>query len=72
MKKTLLVIFAILATAQLYAQQNKLSGTITDTLSSQPLNGASVTIAGKVAGTTTDSRTLTFWLTVSTNTFLGA
>ncbi len=56
MKKILFILLIIFSTAQLYAQQNKLSGNVTDSLSGRPLNGASIIIKGKVAGTTTDSK----------------
>ncbi len=56
MKKLLIIIFILLGAAHIYAQQNRLTGIITDTVSGQPVNGASITIKGKVAGTTTDHK----------------
>ncbi|ASU34898.1 TonB-dependent receptor [Mucilaginibacter xinganensis] len=55
MKKLFLIIL-LLSCAKIYAQQVRISGTITDTLSNQPINGASITVKGKIAGTITDSR----------------
>jgi outer membrane receptor protein involved in Fe transport len=40
----------------LYAQQTKLSGTITDPETQQPLVGVSVAVKGKVLGTVTDAK----------------
>jgi iron complex outermembrane receptor protein len=55
MKKILLFII-FLGCTKLYAQQTRISGTITDSLTKQPINGASITVKGKIAGTITDSK----------------
>ncbi|MGZ3874089.1 MAG: TonB-dependent receptor [Mucilaginibacter sp.] len=55
MKKLFLIII-LFSCVKLYAQQVRISGTITDSLTNQPVNGASITVKGKIAGTITDSK----------------
>jgi len=55
MKKFILIIL-LLSCVKLYAQQKHISGTITDGATNQPINGASITVKGKIAGTITDSK----------------
>ena len=55
MKKILLIIL-LLGCAKLYAQQARITGTITDSLSNSPINGAGITVKGKIAGTITDAK----------------
>jgi iron complex outermembrane receptor protein len=56
MKHNLLLILLLLASTVLFAQNITVSGNIIDATSKEPLAGASVTIKGKLAGTTTDSK----------------
>lgn len=55
MKKILLMICWIVTAALAYAQDNTISGTITDSESQRPVEGASVIIKGKLSGAVTDS-----------------
>jgi len=55
MKKFFLIIL-LLSCVKLYAQQARITGTITDSLSKTPINGASITVKGKIAGTITDAK----------------
>lgn len=55
MKKTLLLwLFGLLLTAQVYAQNRTLSGTVTDAASGEALIGVNVTGKGTTIGTVTD------------------
>lgn len=55
MKKPLLTLFLLLSCFHLlFAQQTKFSGTVTDSDTKSPINGASIVIKGKLTGTTTD------------------
>jgi len=63
MKKLLLVAFAILTSAAMFAQTT-VTGTITDAASGEPLPGANIKIERKLVGTNTDFDG-TFTLTVS-------
>lgn len=54
--KKLLLILLLLSCVKLYAQQARITGTVTDSLSNTPVNGASITVKGKIAGTITDAK----------------
>lgn len=54
--KRLLLICVLLTSLQLFAQQTKITGTITDAATSQPVSGASITVKDKLTGTTTDAK----------------
>ncbi len=60
MKKQIyfLILFALglLINHTMYAQQTRLTGTVTDPETQQPLAGASVAVKGKVIGTVTDAK----------------
>jgi iron complex outermembrane receptor protein len=55
MKKILLIIF-LFSSAHLFAQDVKISGTVTAAGNNEPLSGASINIKEKIAGTTTNSK----------------
>nr|WP_294941156.1 TonB-dependent receptor [uncultured Mucilaginibacter sp.] len=55
MKKFLLIIF-LFSSAHLFAQDVKISGTVTGAGNNEPLSGASINIKEKIAGTTTNSK----------------
>jgi hypothetical protein len=55
MKKILLIIF-LLASVHLFAQDVKISGTVTAAGNNEPLSGASINVKEKIAGTTTNSK----------------
>jgi iron complex outermembrane receptor protein len=55
MKKFLLIIF-LLASVGVYAQDVKISGTITGAGTNEPLSGATINVKEKIAGTTTNSK----------------
>lgn len=48
--------FGLMINQVIYAQQTRLSGSITDPETQQPLAGASVSVKGKVIGTVTDAK----------------
>lgn len=54
--KKLLLILLLLSCVKLYAQQIRVTGTVTDSLSNTPISGASITVKGKIAGTITDAK----------------
>jgi iron complex outermembrane receptor protein len=54
-KKLLLIIF-LFSSLNLFAQDDKLTGTLTDATTGQPVVGASITVKGKLTGTITDSK----------------
>ena len=53
--KKLLLLFLIVFSGQLFAQETKISGTVTSDDNSKVLSGASITIKDKVLGTTTNA-----------------
>jgi len=57
MKQKLLLIFTIvlLLTANAFAQNTQVKGTVTDASTKAPLSGVSITVQGATSGTTTDS-----------------
>ncbi|OOQ57965.1 TonB-dependent receptor [Mucilaginibacter pedocola] len=55
MKKFLLIIF-LLASARLFAQDVKITGTVTAAGSNEPLSGATINVKDKIVGTTTNSK----------------
>lgn len=52
--KLFLLLFALCISSQLFAQEIKISGNITDAETGQPLSGASVHVEGNLIGTVTD------------------
>lgn len=56
MKKLFTLIILLFAVTCVFAQQNQITGTVTDTLSGQAIGATTVTIKGKIAGTTTDDK----------------
>ena len=52
--KLFLLIFVLTVSSQLFAQETKISGTITDAETGQPISGASIHVEGKLIGTVTD------------------
>lgn len=55
MKRILLLIYLVLLVPAVSFAQTKLSGTVTDPETKEPVAGASVVVKGKLSGTTTDS-----------------
>jgi iron complex outermembrane receptor protein len=55
MKKLLLLVF-VMRSAMVFAQEAKITGTVTTTENSAALGSASITVKGKVSGTTTNSK----------------
>jgi len=62
--KKLILFLILLSSAQVFAQQLKVTGTITDAATKAPIAGASISVNQKLAGTTTDSKG-SFELTVN-------
>ncbi|MFC0773873.1 TonB-dependent receptor [Terrimonas alba] len=56
MKKIILLFSFVLLLSKLFAQQTKISGTVTDQSTNEPVANASVTVKGKLAGTNTDAK----------------
>jgi iron complex outermembrane receptor protein len=54
--KRLLFILLLLSSVNLFAQESKLTGTITDDATGSPVVGASISIKGKLTGTITNSK----------------
>jgi iron complex outermembrane receptor protein len=54
--KKLLFIILLLSSINLFAQESKITGTLTDAATGQPVVGASITVKGKLTGTITDSK----------------
>ena len=54
--KKLLLIGILLSSLQLFAQQTKITGTITDAATNEPVSGASITVKEKLIGTVTDAK----------------
>ncbi|MXV52991.1 TonB-dependent receptor [Pedobacter sp. HMF7647] len=54
--KRILLIIILFSSLGLYAQQAKISGTASDSLTAKPLSGASIKVKGKTNGTTTDAQ----------------
>lgn len=55
MKRILLISFLFASVSALFAQTSKISGTVTDSETKEPVPGATVVIKGKLTGTTTDA-----------------
>ncbi|HMR56818.1 MAG TPA: TonB-dependent receptor, partial [Cyclobacteriaceae bacterium] len=55
MKKIIVSIIVTLFVANLYAQESKISGTVKDKESNEPLTGVNIVIKGKLTGTVTDA-----------------
>lgn len=55
MKKLLLFVL-LLTSINLFAQEVKVTGNITDAATGKPVSGASISVKGKLTGTTTDSK----------------
>jgi iron complex outermembrane receptor protein len=55
MKKFLLIIF-LLSSVRVFAQDVKISGTVTGAGTNEPLSGATINVKEKIAGTTTNSK----------------
>src|SRR6188472_3701805 len=56
MKRLLLIMsFLLLTCSCLWAQETKVSGTIIDAETNEPLTGATVVVKGKLTGTSTDA-----------------
>ncbi|MBD1365166.1 TonB-dependent receptor [Mucilaginibacter sp. ZT4R22] len=55
MKKFLLIIL-LLSSARIFAQDVKISGTVTGAGTNEPLSGATINVKEKIAGTTTNSK----------------
>jgi len=54
--KLFLLFFALAFSSQLFAQETKISGVITDAETGQPVSGASIHVEGKLIGTVTDDK----------------
>jgi outer membrane receptor protein involved in Fe transport len=54
--KKLLFIILLLSSINLFAQESKITGTLTDAATGQAVVGASITVKGKLTGTITDSK----------------
>jgi iron complex outermembrane receptor protein len=54
--KKLILIFILFCSIHLLAQETKISGTIIDAVTKEPVIGASITVKDKLIGTTTDGR----------------
>lgn len=54
--KLFLLFFVLAISSQLFAQETKISGTITDAETGQPVSGVSINIEGKLIGTVTDDK----------------
>jgi iron complex outermembrane receptor protein len=54
--KKLLFILLLLTSINLFAQETKITGTITDATTGSPIVGASISVKNKLAGTITDSK----------------
>lgn len=54
--KKLLFIILLLCSINLFAQEIKITGNITDATTGKPVSGASISVKGKLTGTTTDSK----------------
>lgn len=54
--KLFLLFFVLAVSSQLFAQETKISGTITDAETGQPVSGASINVEGKLIGTVTDDK----------------
>ncbi|WP_208809188.1 TonB-dependent receptor [Mucilaginibacter metallidurans] len=54
--KKLLFIILLLNSINLFAQEIKITGNITDGVTGKPVSGASISVKGKLTGTTTDSK----------------
>src|SRR5690242_5805152 len=52
--KLFLLLFALFVSSQLFAQEIKISGNITDAETGQPLSGVSIHVEGNLIGTVTD------------------
>ena len=54
--KLFLLFFVLAISSQLFAQETKISGTITDAETGQPVSGVSINVEGKLIGTVTDDK----------------
>jgi len=54
--KLFLLFFTLAISSRLFAQETKISGTITDAETGQPVSGASIRVEGKLIGTVTDDK----------------
>ena len=54
--KLFILSFILAISSQLYAQETKISGMITDAETGEPVSGASINVKEKLIGTTTDEK----------------
>jgi hypothetical protein len=54
--KRFLLICILLSSVQLFGQETKIAGSITDASTGHPVSGASITVKDKLIGTTTDAK----------------